>query len=120
MIDGFSNATRIRAHENGSHTLLVHGEGMHSSGAGADVGPRAATLLSDQQEWRKKYSDNGCFHLFSLLLFHYEAPLGAAAIRILLGDYEDEHAGLLGRPNEPHLPADALAHDLHCPVVHAP
>ena len=69
-INGFSNSASNRAHENSPGSPRVHGEGLDGSGAGADVGPRAAILLGHQQEWRKKYSDNGCFHIFSLLLFH--------------------------------------------------
>src|SRR4051812_35609893 len=106
--------------ENSSGSPRVHSNGLDSSGAWADVGPCAVILLAHQQEWRKKHTAKSCFHVFSLLLFHYEALLGAAAIRILFCDFEDEHPGLLGPPNEPHLRADALAQDLHCPVVHAP
>jgi hypothetical protein len=54
----------------------------------------AAILLGHQQEWRKKYTWSGCFHTFSLLLFHYEAPLGAVAVPMLLDHFQDQHSGL--------------------------
>jgi hypothetical protein len=61
-----------------------------------DVAPCSPILLGRQQEWRKKYTDNGCFHIFSLLLFHYEAPLGAAAAPVLLDNFENQHSRLYG------------------------
>src|SRR6266545_6025085 len=66
-----------RAHENSSGSPRVHSDGRDSSGAGADVGPRAAILLGHQKQW---HTDNVCFHISSLSLFHYEAPLGAATV----------------------------------------
>jgi hypothetical protein len=76
--------------------VRVHGDGLDSGGAGADVGPRAASLLGRQQEWRKKHTDNGCFHVSPLLFFHYEAPLRTASVRMLLGNLENQHSRLYG------------------------
>src|SRR5262249_53883145 len=68
-INGFSDATCNRAHENSSGAVRVHSDGLDESGAGANVGPRAGVLLGHQEEWRKEHTHNDRFHIVLLIAF---------------------------------------------------
>jgi hypothetical protein len=65
MIDRFVNAAGDTSHEDGSRAAWVHGHGPDTGWRGTDVGPRSGVLLAKKQEWRKKHTDQGCFHIFS-------------------------------------------------------